>query len=131
MSFKAKILIVDDEAPMRFVIEHLLNAEGYHVTTAANGEIALELASRENFDLIMIDLIMPRKDGIETILLLRASQPQTKIIAMSGGWNGGSHSYLRLAGKIGASRTLAKPFDRATLLHAIESETGSGVLASS
>ena len=124
MSSKAKILIVDDEAPMRFVIEHLLNAEGYQVSTAANGEIALELASRESFDLIMTDLIMPCKDGIETILLLRASQPQTKIIAMSGGWNGGSHSYLRLAEKIGASRTLAKPFDKATLLNAIESEIG-------
>mgnify|MGYP002128510101 FL=1 len=79
MNSKAKILIVDDEAPMRFVIEHLLNSEGYKVFTAANGEIALELASRESFDLVMTDLIMPGKDGIETILLLRASQPKMKI----------------------------------------------------
>ncbi|MEO7100952.1 MAG: response regulator [Luteolibacter sp.] len=122
MNPKAKILIVDDEAPMRFVIEHLLNAEGYEVSTAPNGEAAIELASRESFNLILIDLIMPRKDGIETILLLRATQPQIPIIAMSGGWNGGSQSYLRLAQKIGASLTLAKPFDRATLMNAIESE---------
>lgn len=124
MNSKPKILIVDDEAPMRFVIEHLLNSEGYDVSTAPNGEAAIEIASNEQFDLIMIDLIMPRKDGIETILLLRESQPQTKIIAMSGGWNGGGDSYLRLAVKIGASQTLAKPFDRATLLNAIEKEIG-------
>ena len=124
MNSKAKILIVDDEAPMRFVIEHLLNSEGYKVFTAANGEIALELASRESFDLVMTDLIMPGKDGIETILLLRASQPKMKIIAMSGGWNGGANSYLRLAGKIGASSTLAKPFDKTTLLQAVEREVG-------
>lgn len=125
---KARILIVDDEAPMRFVIEHLLNSEGYQVRTAHNGEAALEIAGREPFDLIIVDLIMPRKDGIETILVLHASQPQTRIIAMSGGWNGGASSYLRLAAKIGATLTLAKPFDRATLLNAIESELGEKAL---
>ncbi len=124
MNSKARILIVDDEAPMRFVIEHLLHAEGYRVATAPNGEVAMEMAERQSFDLILIDLIMPRKDGIETILALHVSQPDTRIIAMSGGWNGGSNSYLRLAAKIGATLTLAKPFDRATLLGAIESELG-------
>jgi len=67
---------------------------------------------------------MPLKDGIETILQLRVSQPDIKIIAMSGGWNGGGQSYLRLAGKLGASQTLSKPFDKATLLDAIEREIG-------
>jgi len=124
MKSKAKILIVDDEAPMRFVIQHLLTAEGYDVTTASDGRAALELASREHFDLVMTDLIMPLKDGIETILQLRVSQPDIKIIAMSGGWNGGGQSYLRLAGKLGASQTLSKPFDKATLLDAIEREIG-------
>jgi len=122
MKSKAKILIVDDEAPMRFVIQHLLHAEGYDVTTACDGRAAVEIASQERFDVIMTDLIMPRQDGIETILQLRVSHPDTRIIAMSGGWNGGAQSYLRLAGKIGATRTLAKPFDKATLLDAIKSE---------
>ncbi len=124
MKSKSKILIVDDEAPMCFVIQHLLRAEGYEVSTAPNGQVALEIASKESFDLVMTDLIMPLKDGIETILQLRVSQPDIKIIAMSGGWNGGAQSYLRLAGKLGASQTLAKPFDRATLLDAIEREIG-------
>lgn len=122
MKYKAKILIVDDEAPMRFVMQHLLHAEGYDVTTASDGCAAVEIASKEHFDVIITDLIMPRKDGIETILQLRVSHPDTRIIAMSGGWNGGAQSYLRLAEKIGASRALAKPFDKATLLDAIESE---------
>ncbi|MEO5714787.1 MAG: response regulator [Luteolibacter sp.] len=124
MKPKSRILIVDDEAPMCFVIQHLLRAEGYEVSTASNGQEAIEIASKERFDLVMTDLIMPLKDGIETILHLRASQPEMKIIAMSGGWNGGAQSYLRLAGKIGASQTLAKPFDKATLLEAIKREIG-------
>jgi CheY-like chemotaxis protein len=122
MNPKVRILIVDDEAPMRFVIEHLLRSEGYEVTTAPDGRAAIEIAEHGQFDLMMVDLIMPRKDGIETILALRVTHPKMRIIAMSGGWNGGAQSYLRLAGKIGATLTLAKPFDRETLLAAIESE---------
>ncbi len=124
MNTKTKILIVDDEAPMLFVIQHLLRAEGYEVSTATNGKAAIEIASTQAFDLIMTDLIMPRMDGIEMILALRVTHPDTPVIAMSGGWNGGSQSYLRLAATLGASQTLAKPFDKASLLNAVESQIG-------
>jgi len=123
MTSKAKILIVDDDAPFRAILEITLSAEGYEVKTAANGEEALELVLQEHFNLILIDLIMPQKDGFQTIQSLMENNPEISLIAMSGGRNG-SQSYLRVAGKIAACRTLAKPFDRKTLLEAIRSEIG-------
>jgi len=119
-----RILIVDDEPHIRFLIETILTAEGYEVATAATGDEALHIFWKHRYDLVLTDLILPGIDGIETILLLRAQRPQVRIIAMSGGWNGGSQTCLPLAGKLGACRTLAKPFDRAKLLHAIELEIG-------
>lgn len=122
MTPKAKILIIDDEAPMRLVLQEALIAEGYDVKTAANGEEALELSEREDFDLMMIDLIMPGKDGFETIVSLRENHPRTRMIAMSGAGESGWGNFLRIAGKIGHCHTLAKPFAKADMLNAIESE---------
>ena len=122
MKPKARILIVDDEAPMRLVLQQVLIADGYEVETAANGTDALELAAREQFDLMMIDLIMPGKDGFQTILSLREDLPRMRIIAMSGGGGYRSSNYLRFAGKIGDCQTLAKPFSKQAMLDAIETE---------
>jgi two-component system alkaline phosphatase synthesis response regulator PhoP len=116
-----RILIVDDEPTILFLLEQLLTAEGYEVVTASNGDEAHRLSRTQWFDLFLIDLIMPSKDGIETILSLRTFRVSTPIIAMSGGWNEGRRSCLPLAGKVGACGTLAKPFDRDTLLGTIRS----------
>lgn len=124
MNQAARILVVDDEVPIRFVIKHVLVAAGYDVSTASDGDEAIKLATDETFDLILSDLVMPGKDGIEMILSLRASQPGTPIIAMSGGLKQGVQSFLPLAKKLGACRTLSKPFDQASLLNVIEEEIG-------
>lgn len=118
----SRILIVDDEPAILFLLGKLLSAEGYHVTTSSNGDDAIRLSRTYHFDLFIIDLIMPHKDGIETIISLRTKEKKTPIIAMSGGWNGGSNNCLPLAGKLGACGTLAKPFDRTTLLAAIDEQ---------
>ena len=123
MTPKPKILIVDDDDRFRTILEKTLSAEGYEIKTVANGEEALELVAREHFNLILIDLIMPRKDGFQTIESLMENNPEISLIAMSGGRNG-SQSYLRVAGKIAACRTLAKPFNREALLEAIRSAIG-------
>lgn len=122
MKTKARILIIDDEAPIRLVLQKALIAEGYEVDTAANGTEALELAAREHFDLMMIDLIMPGKDGFQTIVSLREGFPRMRMIAMSGGGGYRSSHYLRFAGKIGDCQTLAKPFSKQAMLDAIETE---------
>ena len=118
----ARILIVDDEPTILLLLGKLLTAEGYEVTTASSGDEAIRLAREHRFNLFLVDLIMPFKDGIETILALRARQRKTPIIAMSGGWNGGARTCLPLAAKLGACGTLAKPFDRDTLIGAINHE---------
>ncbi len=110
-----RILVVDDEPAILLLLEHLLAADGYEVVTAPNGDQAHHLARTQWFDLFLIDLIMPCKDGIETILNLRTFRRSAPIIAMSGGY-GGARSCLPLAGMLGACGTLAKPFDRDTLL---------------
>ena len=120
----SKILIVDDEPAILFLLEKLLAAQGHEVTTALSGDEAIHMSATRRFDLYLIDLIMPVKDGIETMLALRARHKKTPIIAMSGGWNGGKQSCLPLAGKLGACGTLAKPFDKAALLEAIELQVG-------
>ncbi|MBC8126330.1 MAG: response regulator [Gloeobacteraceae cyanobacterium ES-bin-144] len=111
-----RILIVDDEPLILWTLSKALEADGHQITSASNGEEAIRIARTQQFDLFIIDLIMPYKDGIETMLELRALDKDTPIIAMSGGWNGGAKSCLPLAGKMGACAMLAKPFDRTTLL---------------
>lgn len=131
MKSKARILIIDDDASIRFILEKTLTAEGFEMESASNGEDAVELAMANPFDLILTDLIMPEKSGFQTITALREIRPETAIIAMSGGgWNADSDCYLRVASKLGATRTLAKPFDKATLLAAIEGELGKRVAPS-
>jgi CheY-like chemotaxis protein len=120
MTQKTRILVADDRSAIRFLLTEILTSHGYEVVTAADGVEALGIALAENFDLVLMDLIMPRKDGIETMLALRTRRPLWPIIAMSGG----SPDYLPLAGKIGARRILAKPFDGATLIAAVENELG-------
>lgn len=124
MKPEKRILVVDDEPVTLLLLEKLLATEGYDVVTADDGEAAHRLALNRSFDLFLIDLIMPRKDGIETILSLRASRQNAPIIAMSAGWLGGTRSCLPLAEKLGACRTLAKPFERQTLLDTVRSALG-------
>jgi CheY-like chemotaxis protein len=124
MNPNPKILIVDDESSIRYLLSELLSSCGYDVATASDGDEALRCVVQEDFDLVLIDLIMPRKDGIETILELHARRPDTPVIAMSGGMHCGSTNFLPLATKLGARRTLAKPFGGRELLEAVEAEIG-------
>ncbi len=121
MTSVKRILVVDDEPATLLLLAQILAAEGYEVVTASDGDEACRLTRSQWFDLFLIDLIMPFKDGIETILSLRTFQRRAPIIAMSGGWHVGAGNFLPLAGKLGACGTLAKPFDRETLLGTVRS----------
>lgn len=107
-----RILVVDDEKPMRNILELMLRGEGYEVLAAADGNEAMELARTIHFDLVVTDIMMPGKDGIETIRELLALDREMKIIAMSGGQPGGTGDFLILATTLGASAVLRKPFGR-------------------
>ena len=115
----ASIMVVDDERQTRMMLRQMLERANYEVMEAENGYEAIQIFRQHPVDLIIMDLIMPRKEGIETIIEMRAEFPYIKIIAMSGGGRVSSETYLELAAKLGALRTLAKPIEREVLLDSI------------
>jgi DNA-binding NtrC family response regulator len=115
----AVILVIEDDDSFRNVLVQMLEKAGYKVLSAENGNLALKLCGENNPDLVLTDIIMPDKEGLETIQELLNLCPNLKIIAMSGGGKFGSNSYLPLAAKLGAKRTLQKPFMREELLTTI------------
>lgn len=116
----AEILIVDDDASARAVLRETLEFAGYRVREAGDGEEALRQLGEDAVDLAIIDLFMPRKEGLETIREARAKFPDLQIIAISGGGNRGELDYLPIAERFGANKVLAKPFEQSTLLGTVE-----------
>ncbi|PKN78052.1 MAG: response regulator [Candidatus Cloacimonetes bacterium HGW-Cloacimonetes-1] len=114
-----KILIIEDENSFRNVLEQMLRKAGYEIQSAEDGNCALTICDDFIPDLVLTDIIMPDKEGLETIQELIIRFPEIKIIAMSGGGRFGPDSYLPLAKKLGAKRTLQKPFMRDELLSTI------------
>ncbi|RJR24469.1 MAG: response regulator [Desulfobacteraceae bacterium] len=114
-----RIIIIDDEPQIRAMLKQFLEIEGYEVLDAADGKEGLRLNEKKPADLVITDLIMPEKEGIETIKELKTSFPAIKIIAMSGGGRVGPETYLGLAKKLGAEKTLAKPFELRALGDAV------------
>ncbi|MBW2567303.1 MAG: response regulator [Deltaproteobacteria bacterium] len=104
-----KILIIDDEEQIRLVFKEMLGRFGYEVLEATNGEDGLALQREKIADLIITDIIMPVKEGLETIRELRREFPEVNIIAISGGGQIGSNQYLNTAKQLGAACTLQKP----------------------
>ena len=115
------ILVIDDDASVREVVSEMLRMEGHDVAIAENGREAIELLGRRRFDLVITDLIMPEKEGIETISEIRRTDQDIPIVAISGGGRLGPGDYLETARYIGADATLAKPFARQELLATVES----------
>lgn len=102
------ILVVDDDEPIRKLIRQTLELDGHEVFEAADGDEAIEMQKLHAAQIIFMDIIMPEKEGIETIMEIRRSLPGTKIVAMSGA--GFDSPYLVIARQLGADITLQKPF---------------------
>jgi CheY-like chemotaxis protein len=112
----ARILVADDGEDIREILRMMLSAAGYEVLVAPDGDSALTLMRAEPIDLIITDIFMPGKEGIETIIELRRDFPSVKIVAMSGGGRMGELHYLEDAVKLGAVRSILKPFRAAEIL---------------
>jgi CheY-like chemotaxis protein len=117
----ARILLVDDEALLRRTLRAVLEKAGHSVAEAADGALAVEMFKAAPFDLVLTDIIMPNREGVETIRDLREIDPDLPIIAISGGGASGGGLFLKLAGQLGADRTLAKPVRPAELVAVVES----------
>lgn len=115
----AHILIIDDDVQIREMLRQMMEREGYEVLDAANGKVAIRIQREKPADLIITDLIMPEKEGIETIRELKQDFQDIKIIAISGGGRIGPQEYLHLAEMLGAQRTFTKPIEREALLEAV------------
>ena len=93
---------------------------GHTVIEASNGVEGLKKFPAEGVDLVITDMVMPEKEGIEVITELRKRHPQLKIIAISGGGRIGPGDYLRIAKFLGAAKILAKPFSSLELMLAVD-----------
>lgn len=112
----ARILVVDDEEAVRATLKLVLEKLGHSVSTASNGNEALKRARAEAYDVVLTDIIMPEKEGIELILELRKSTAgRMRIIAMSGGGRSRNLSLLKVAEGFGADAALSKPVSKDAL----------------
>jgi two-component system response regulator (stage 0 sporulation protein F) len=112
----ARILLIDDDDVVRTVLCALLVRSGHTVIEARDGEEGLDLFPRIVPDLVITDIVMPKKSGLEVMQALREKKPCVKIIVMSGGDRNGPGDNLQAATLIGATSVLAKPFAVAELL---------------
>ncbi|OGL00994.1 MAG: hypothetical protein A3E31_05455 [Candidatus Rokubacteria bacterium RIFCSPHIGHO2_12_FULL_73_22] len=112
----ARILVVDDEPDICEVLREMLEGAGYEVDVAREGAGALRALRAHPVDLLITDIFMPGKEGLETIMEIRRDFPAVKVVAMSGGGRTGALNYLRDALQLGAVRSLTKPFQESQVL---------------
>ena len=112
------ILIIDDNQTVRRLLRQVLEGVGYSVVDASNGREGLSRFRQDPTDLVITDILMPDKDGLETILELRREFPDVKIIAFTG--ETGQGNFLDVAKLLGANRTLTKPFDVVALRETVQ-----------
>lgn len=113
------VLVVDDHRDIRDFMQIALEAAGYGVHTAMEGEQALAMQRERPVDLLITDIFMPGQEGISTIAGFKAEFPRTRIVAMSAGGGTGKRDFLAAAALIGADATLRKPFTVAELLETV------------
>lgn len=125
----AHILVVDDEPEIRDLCAVTLRDAGHHVVLADNGQSAIDIHRLKPQDLVLLDMFMPIKDGLETLTALRQTSPAPKIIAVSAGWrvtgrrtahDGPPRDVLEEATALGADAVLHKPFDPDDLVRAVQ-----------
>ncbi|MBN2013239.1 response regulator [candidate division KSB1 bacterium] len=116
-----RMLVIEDDVDVREMITKILKDEGYDVAEANNGVEGIKyLKDASEIDCIVTDLIMPEKEGIETIIDVKRDYPNIKILAISGGGKGNAQNYLHIAKAMGADLTLSKPFIKKELIDAIQ-----------
>lgn len=117
---KTRILLIDDDVAVRTMLRQTLTHFGHTVTEARNGKEGLELFALAEFDLVITDIVMPEKEGLEVLMELRKRQPPMKIIAISGGGRQNAMGYLQTARFLGATKVMAKPFSNESLIAAVD-----------
>jgi DNA-binding response OmpR family regulator len=117
---KFRILIIEDDTEVRDLLSILLSRAGYEISVASDGIEGIHAYRTDPADLIITDLVMPGKEGLETIVDLRREFPDLKIIAISGGGLDGQSNYLNAARLCGATMTFRKPFKNQEIVDAVD-----------
>jgi DNA-binding NtrC family response regulator len=120
----SRILIIDDDHHILIMIKKMLERAGFEVEMAFNGNEGLELFKREPADLVITDIIMPEKEGLETIREMKKLSSELKIIAMSGGGKISADNYLDTAKIFGATRVMEKPFSQKQMISTVQELLG-------
>jgi len=115
----AKILIIDDETAIAVMLKKMVEKMGHEAKTAENGIEGLQLFDTFRPDLLITDIVMPEKEGLELIIELRRKNPELKIIAISGGGRFQYEGYLNSAKHLGANKIFHKPLDLKELMGSI------------
>ena len=118
---QTNILVIDDQLEVRTILVKMLESGGYQAVSASNGEEGLRIYRSGQFDLIITDIIMPEKEGLETIMAIKRQDKRIKIIAISGFVE---TPYLESARLLGADRILTKPCSRQRLLDTVHELLG-------
>jgi CheY-like chemotaxis protein len=118
---KRRVLIVDDEPQIRDMLREWLTRSGYEVLDAPDGKQAIEILRKQSFDVVVADILMPEKDGLEVIMYLQRESPLTKCVAMSAPSN---RVFLQSAQLLGATRVVEKPITGADVEAAIKDALG-------
>jgi DNA-binding NtrC family response regulator len=117
MADKSRILVVDDEDALRMVLSSELSSSGYDVATASDGDEAITVIQNKKFDLVLLDIKMPKVDGFEVLKFVKKNYPSMKVIMLTG------FADLKNAiesKKHGAEDFVSKPYDLVDLLTTIE-----------
>ena len=115
------VLVVDDDRIVRDFAKDVLERHGYLVQSAGDGESALTFLTSLPVDIVLIDIMMPRKEGLETIIELRQRYPKLTVFAMSSSGSRRGHDFLATAAKFGAHGVIQKPFTPEQLLKLLHS----------
>jgi len=113
---KYRILVIDDDRIFRDTVSAVLKQAGFRIMGAVNGNEGLQICSENEIDIVITDIVMPDKEGIETIVELRNKYPEIKIIAMSGY----PDLYLDSAITFGADRIIKKPFRNSEIISIVK-----------
>lgn len=116
----AKILLVEDDDLVRDMLAQMLQRAAHQVESATNGEEASEILKSSQPDIMVTDIIMPKKSGITLISEVKDKHPNMEIIAISGGGRLDPTGYLDLSESLGATVSFEKPVDKSALLMAID-----------
>jgi len=119
-----RILVIDDESLIRSTVVTILNREGFSVEEASDGQAGIAMFHKSQPDLVITDIFMPNRDGIEIVMELKRSSPRTKIIAMTGGGQTRMMEIASAAKLLGADHILHKPFESESLVAAVNAALG-------